>query len=273
MIVRPASAGMQACAMTLAEHLAVAAQLAEAFGNDDFASLAPRDEMLFVIAWHDAGWADLDRAPPGDPLTSLPCSLGSHSLPELLAVATRSIAFNEAHHPFCGLLVSMHQAGLYNGRHGLNSVHAMRARRGPVAPEVKAFLAHEARRQAGLLSMLRADPGWHAACTDTAIFTHYLQLQFFDRLALYLNLGCPGAPGPVTLDRVPASATETVDITLRPGINGITLAPFPFQHDTAIICHGRLIEPEPGIADWSERLTTAPVDTRRYQLRRPNHET
>lgn len=273
MIIRPAPPGGLACAMTLADHLDVAAQLAAAFGNDAFAGLAPRDEMLFAIARHDAGWADIDRAPPGDPLTSLPCSLGRHPLPELLAVATRSIAFNEAHHPFCGLLVSMHQAGLYNGRYGLNGVQAAPTRPGPVAPEIAAFLACEAERQARLRRDLHADPAWRDACTDTAVFTHYLQLQFFDRLALYLNLGCPGAPGQVVLDRVPVSATETVDITLRPLADGITLAPFPFRDATVITCRGRLVEPEPGMADWSARLAASPVDTRRYQLRRQDHET
>ena len=30
--------------------------------------------------------------------------------------------FNERHHPYCGLLSSMHSWGLYNGRYGLSKL-------------------------------------------------------------------------------------------------------------------------------------------------------
>lgn len=268
MIVQPPEPGERACVTTLAEHQRLAAQLAASFGNAGFGQMTPRQEMLFAVAHHDSGWEDIDRAPPGDPVSGLPCSLGQHPLPQLLAAAGRSVALNEARHPYCGLLVSMHQAGLYNGRYGLTSAQPAQSRSMLEQSRVDAFLAGEAARQERLRRMLRADPAWRNAVDDKALFGNYLRLQFFDRLALYLNLGRPGRLRPAVIDRLPAANDDELDINITPSDINITLDPYPFCDDIDVGYSGRSVAPEAGVADWPERLTAAPVEQRRFHLRR-----
>lgn len=268
MIVQPPEPGEPACAITLAEHQGLAAQLAAGFGNPGFDPLTPRDEMHFAVAHHDSGWEEIDRAPPGDPVSGLPCSLGQHPLPLLLAAAGRSVALNEARHPYCGLLVSMHQAGLYNGRYGLNPAQPARTQSTDERSQVDAFLEREAARQARLRRVLRADPAWCHAAGDSAVFANYLRLQFFDRLALYLNLGGPGRLRPAVIDRVPAAIGRELDISIMPAGDCITLDPYPFCDEITVSYSGRSVAPEAGVVNWPKRLTAAPTETRRFHLRR-----
>ena len=60
MIVQTAPNGAPHFVIPMAEHTAFAGALARAFGNDAFEPVAPREEMLYVIDHHDAGWADYD---------------------------------------------------------------------------------------------------------------------------------------------------------------------------------------------------------------------
>ena len=107
-------------AITLDEHLQLASQLAENFGNDTFARPEPSDYFLYACRWHDKGWKDLDDNPPLDPETGLPYNLVETPIPIITLTGCRSPEYNEAHHAYCGLLDSMHIWGLYNGRYGLS---------------------------------------------------------------------------------------------------------------------------------------------------------
>lgn len=268
MIVQSTGADGRACAITLAAHQALAAQLAARFGNAAFAPLTPRAQMLFVVAHHDSGWHAIDSAPPGDPATSLPCSLGRHPSPSLLAAARRSIAVSEAHHPYCALMVSMHQSGLYNGRHGLLPTPPDPTRAPLEHEQVQVFLREETARQQRLLRQLRRDPAWRACAEDAAVFANYLRLQFVDRLALYLNLAGSAAPRPAVLERVPAAAGAECAITITPTAAGLALDPYPFCDDLVVSYPGHLLTPEPGVADWSARLAAAPRQDHHFHLMR-----
>ncbi|MEO7494857.1 MAG: DUF3891 family protein [Massilia sp.] len=258
-----------ALALTLAEHQGLAAQLAAQFGNDDFDALAPREPMRFAIAHHDQGWEPIDRSPPGDPATSLPCSLGATPRESLLAAAVRSVDFNERHHPFCGLLVSMHQCGLYNGRYGLQSALPP----APVAPheqaQVDAFLRAEAERQTRLRAQLDTDTAYRGMLADFALFSNYLRLQFFDRLALYLNLAGLAHLGPAVMERVPARGLGEADVAITPLADGIALDPYPFREERFWVSYrGRAVRPQAGLADWSGALAVAEVREHRFCIQR-----
>ena len=60
MIVQTASEGAPHFVVRMADHTAVAGQLAAAFGNDRFDALEPRELMETVVTHHDAGWDELD---------------------------------------------------------------------------------------------------------------------------------------------------------------------------------------------------------------------
>jgi hypothetical protein len=73
--------------------------------------------------------------------------------------------FNEAHHPYCGLLSSMHTWGLYNKRYGLLSSWCGPARNtvsinvaDPNRPMVDKMLADELARQERLKQGLAKNP-------------------------------------------------------------------------------------------------------------------
>ncbi|MDP6843831.1 MAG: DUF3891 family protein [Rhodospirillales bacterium] len=104
----------------LAEHLELVGQFAENFGNDRFQAPEPREEFLYVCRWHDKGWQDLDDNPPLNPDSGLPYNLVETPLPVILLTSARSPEHNEARHPYCGLIDSMHIWGLYNGRYGMS---------------------------------------------------------------------------------------------------------------------------------------------------------
>ena len=106
--------------MKLAEHLELVGQFAENLGNRKFAAPEPREEFLYACRWHDKGWQDLDDNPPLNPDTGLPYNLVETPLPVILLTSARSPEHNEAHHPYCGLIDSMHIWGLYNGRYGMS---------------------------------------------------------------------------------------------------------------------------------------------------------
>ena len=120
MIIQTAPAGTPRLAIMMYEHTALCGQFARAFGNDAFESLAPLELMVYIIAHHDAGWAEFDRDPVTDAKTGLPYNLIETPAEYITVTSRLSPDFNERQHPFCGLMSSMHSWGLYNGRYGLS---------------------------------------------------------------------------------------------------------------------------------------------------------
>ena len=114
MIVQPGHGTASLC-IEMTEHTRFAGQLAEHFGNDVFASVHPREPMLYAVSHHDQGWAPVDAAIGRDASTGLPWNLVKTPVEKLLQTGPGSPEHNESHHAFCGLLVSMHTYGLYCG--------------------------------------------------------------------------------------------------------------------------------------------------------------
>ena len=90
------------------EHLDFCGQMARADGNDRFERPEPYDQVLYVVDNHDRGWDDYDVNPGLDP-EHRP-ALSDVATPAVASVKTNrgSPDFNETHHPYCGLLSSMH---------------------------------------------------------------------------------------------------------------------------------------------------------------------
>ncbi|MCE2512003.1 MAG: DUF3891 family protein, partial [Acidimicrobiia bacterium] len=123
MIVQPPAGGAADAphfVIAMHQHTAFAGSLAAGFGNDAFAGLEPAEPMQYIVDHHDAGWADLDARAPQNPATGLPYNLTATPLAQIVATSAASPKFNEAHHPFSGIISSMHTYGLYCGRYGLS---------------------------------------------------------------------------------------------------------------------------------------------------------
>ena len=216
----------------LAEHLELAGQFGENFGNSEFAAPEPRDEFLYVVRWHDKGWQDLDDNPPLDPKTGLPYNLVATPLPVILLTSARSPEHNEAHHPYCGLLDSMHIWGLYNGRYGLSDKVLIDLIPDEHRLAAETMLNTEYQRQQRLAAVLAGDAESAPWVEQERLFANYKLLQFFDTLALYFNCTHAGGRAPESFQNVPRDVGDDVEISLRPaGDDTYALSPYPFRED------------------------------------------
>ena len=129
----------------------------------------PRHPSLVIAAArHDDGWAVWERAPRvdegGKPVNFLDVDVRSH-----LAFYRAGIAAVTEHDAEAGLLVSMHGAGIYRQRYGLDPGLAL-TRAPEVQEQVDAFVAEQEAKFGGEPGALRAE---------------YELLQLFDRFSLY----------------------------------------------------------------------------------------
>jgi hypothetical protein len=231
--------------MKLAEHLELVGQFAENFGNDRFQAPEPREEFLYACRWHDKGWQDLDDNPPLNQDTGLPYNLVETPLPVILLTSARSPEHNEARHPYCGLIDSMHIWGLYNGRYGMSDKVLIEMIPDEHRLLADAMLNNEYQRQQRLKAALAADSRSAAWVEDGTLFANYKILQFFDTLALYFNCTHAGGRGEATYENVPLKGSTDTSITIRP-LNGDTysLEPYPFRHSAMEVSfQGRYLSP------------------------------
>jgi Protein of unknown function (DUF3891) len=98
MIIQTAPAGTPRLAIMMDEHMVLCAQFARAFGNNRFEPPAPLDLMIYVVANHDAGWAEFDRDPATDPESGLPYNLNDAPAEFITVTSRRSPDFNERRH-------------------------------------------------------------------------------------------------------------------------------------------------------------------------------
>jgi len=270
MIIQTAPAGQQRLAITMSEHTALCQQLARAFGNDRFEALVPLELMVYVIANHDAGWSEFDRDPGIDQATGLPYNLVD-TPPEHITVTSRlSPDFNQRHHPFCGLISSMHSWGLYNGRYGLSKLVLLDKIAAKDRPLANKMLDGELERQKRLKAEVQRDGAAADRLDDRKLFQNYKQLQFIDTLALYFNRIHPSERIEQQFESVPVSAQQDVTVTIRPqGANVYALSPFPFAASGAEYGFGgRRVAPghNKTAGGWAAALKQSPTEWECFRL-------
>jgi hypothetical protein len=160
MIVRDLGDAWQVVMQT--DHADLSAALARAWAE-------PLKPSLVVAAErHDDGWAVWEQAPrvdrEGKPVNFLEVDIRSH-----LAFYRAGIAAITEQDADAGLLVSMHGAGIYRQRYGLDPGLGL-ARAAEAQEEVDAFVAEQEAKFGGGPGERQAD---------------YELLQLFDRLSLY----------------------------------------------------------------------------------------
>ncbi len=263
MIVQSAPPGEPHFVITMKDHTALAGTFARAFGNADFEPVQPAEIMYFLVENHDRGWDAWDEAPKLDPLTRLPYSLIRTPLDDLLKTNAGSPDFCELHHPYCGLLSSMHTMGLYNGRFGLSDHVALDHLVEDAKPAVKSMLAREAERQDRLKARLLSNPVTARWLEEAHLFQNYKQLQFFDTLALYFNLNHASERQIGQFPHVPQTAHRDVEIEITPaGDDCYRLSPWPFADDALEVSfRGRYLRPlavDDNAANLGQVLNDAP---------------
>lgn len=210
--------------------------MADLWGGEGFARPSPFAPLRYAAAVHDEGWRPWEAAPEID-ASGAPLDFPDIDRRRHVALYKEGIAEAIEASPAAGLLVSMHGAGLYSGRLGLEDPPADRP------GFVTVFIQEQLAAQEALLAGLDLGPGaderaWAWAC--------YRLLQAWDRLSLYLTWrGLPQARA-TTLPRVPREVGDeaAVDVAAAP-LSSLecTLDPFPFaQEPAALPVRRRVIE-------------------------------
>ncbi len=206
------------------DHQDQCAAMADAWGNAAFARPEPFAPLRDAAALHDEGWRDWERAPTVD--DGAPVDFPHIDRATHVALYREGIRRAREVGDRCGLLVSLHGGGLYEGRGGLDP--------GPVTPRadrppvVQRFLADQDALQAELRARITdaADAGWEWAA--------YRLLQTWDALSLHLTwrAGPSGRDG--ALPQVPRAAGDPgVTLRIRPDgdAGDHTIDPWPFTGD------------------------------------------
>jgi hypothetical protein len=169
MIVRDTGEAWQVVLQT--DHAELSGAFARAWAREgtDPDSEGPDPDSLAIAAdRHDDGWAVWEQAPrvdeAGKPVNFLEVDVRSH-----LTFYRAGIAAITEQDPHAGLLVSMHGAGIYRERYGLDPGLGL-ARAAEAQEEVDAFVAEQETKFGG-------SPGEYQR--------EYELLQLYDRLSLY----------------------------------------------------------------------------------------
>jgi Protein of unknown function (DUF3891) len=191
------------------------------------------DSLKIATRRHDDGWAVWERAPridgDGRPVNFLDVDVRSH-----LAFYRAGIAAITEQDSRAGLLVSMHGAGIYRQRYGLDP--ALGLSRAPEAQaEIDAFVAEQEAKFGGELGEARGE---------------YELLQVYDRLSLYFCMR----------DVEGGESAEFQGYTLEPVAPWrVRIGPYPFAESPASFSLVRRVLPKSGTADVlgtpPERLT------------------
>jgi hypothetical protein len=174
----------------------------------------PRSDSLQVAAErHDDGWAVWEQSPMCDVQTSKPLNFLDVGVPAHLAFYRAGIAAIGEQDPYAGLLVSMHGAGIYRGRYGLQPELRLTFA-GEVRELVNAFVGE----QESTFEARQKELG----ITEQERRHDYELLQVYDRLSLLFCMNDALAP----------PAGELGGYRFEPdGDGAITMSPFPFDGD------------------------------------------
>jgi hypothetical protein len=203
------------------------ADLAAAFARAWSTPLPPA--LVVATERHDDGWAVWEQAPrldaDGKPINFLEVDIQSH-----LAFYRAGIAAITEQDDEAGLLVSMHGAGIYRQRYGLDPGLGL-ARAAEAQDEVDAFVAEQEAKFGGELGDRRRD---------------YELLQLFDRLSLYFCMR-------------EGDEAELQGYRLEPIAPWhVRLTPFPFEEGPALFSLTRRRIPKGSRVDV---LSAAPEQT------------
>lgn len=131
------------------EHGRMTGVLAARWVGLDRASPAD-DEFISVARLHDAGWSRIDRQPPFDATTGLPCDFLNLPRPARLDLYAAAAAEAAAFDPWLAVMTSLHYSNLPGVANETAYLAAEAARRNRLMPLLPPHLADAARQSADL---------------------------------------------------------------------------------------------------------------------------
>lgn len=245
------------------DHQDQCALIAAAWGNDLFARVSPFGPVATAAVCHDEGWRAWEEAP--EVRDGAPVNFTEIDRPAHVALYREGIAAAWERDPRAGLLVSMHGAGLYEGRGGLDpGPPTPRADREPV---VRAFLDEQDAVQADLRAAIGAGPD-----LDAWAWAAYRLLQTWDALSIHLTWRGLLAGRSLTLPQVPREAGDAgLNLRVSPdGPMSCTVSPWPFSRPSVDLpVRARVVEDRPYADDLDlrESLGASPWVTLAFRVR------
>jgi hypothetical protein len=203
-------------------HAWMAGQLALRWGgNDGFVRPEPWDELAFIAAWHDNGWAEWELAPRVLP-DGRPVGFMEMELEEHFAIWQRSAERMQTSSLYGALLISLHATALYQRRLAEDDRgDTLEARR-----RIRDFVDQQRAFQAQMRRALDGHPRYGPLLAESPLADALRLLQVWDLLSLMLLMTPFRAH---TLEDVPVAPDErtTVQLTLSDR-RTLALAPYPF---------------------------------------------
>ena len=184
-----------------------------------------RMHSLDVVATrHDDGWFIWEKA-PGLDVEGRPCNYLDVNIESHIAFYRAAITAIREQDPYAGVLLSMHGAGIYQSRYGLQPSLVM-SLAGGARELVDGFIAEEERSHKELAKEL--------GVSDDERWLGYKLLQAWDRISLYASLNDleeaaePDTQPYSTIEAVPLNGGDvTLQIRSRGGYRA-SIDPFPF---------------------------------------------
>ena len=220
------------------DHALIAGELAEQFGNAQFATPEPQAQTIRGVALHDCGWPLHDDAPTRNS-DGLPSDVFETTRPVALKVWATSADKAAAEEPYAGLLTSLHVLSLSVFATSETSfAHEKFDMDDPQERfAIIKFQQHEIARQEGLRQRLglRAEkPLHHSGAPREVMQRAEDQLQFNFRMlqamdAISLAACCTTPPMSQTQDVFRQPGGEKVKLSLGRRGNDVLVDPWPFD--------------------------------------------
>lgn len=199
-------------------HAWLSGQMARAWGNEDFGSFEPWEEVCLGAEQHDIGWLLWEETPTLNAHTGRPHNFFEVPIETHTQLWTRGVQFALVFGNYPALLVSLHGVSLYQEHHSQASPKE--------AQLIQSFIAQQQRFQEERLKCLRNDP-YYAPHATSDVARNQQLVRALDRFSLSLCMGveqfieAPTAEGTTTLE------LKAIDSTLH----RFTVSPWPFKQD------------------------------------------
>jgi hypothetical protein len=203
------------------DHADLSGQFASAWGGTTFASPRPPASVALAAVRHDDGWGVYDRRPTFDIERNRPTAFLDVRVPAHLAFYRACIEVVTEEDPYAGLLISMHGAGIYNGRYGMQP-SLMLSQADGYRDQIDAFVAEQEASLPGRIEAL--------GVTDAERWANYKLLQIYDRLSLYFGLKDLEGGEADTISPVPVGYDgDDVELRIAPVAPWrVAIDPYPF---------------------------------------------
>lgn len=229
---RDAAAAPSWMLISQVEHARLAGTLAEQWGRQPFAPLAPRREVLAAVYAHDDGWAEWECLPQVDTSSGRPLDFTEMPLADSLAIWRGSIASAARIGPLAAWLVSGHFSVL------LQRFSSRWQSDAGLAGLAQGYLNEQTSLRTSWLAEWQSTAP--AECSLALAQTALGHLQMFDRISLWLCCAVRTEPHD---EEVPGG----LPLRFRPqSPEHIVVEPWPWQFERLeLAVAGRIVPAEP----------------------------